>query len=524
MNLTANQGPREVNKWLITIAVMAGTFMEIIDTTVVNVALPHMAGSLSAGVDEATWVLTAYLVSNAVVLPITGWLSALFGRKRFLMICLVLFTVASMLCGSAPNLESLIVFRVFQGIGGGALQPISQAILLESFPVRERGMAMAVWGIGVIFAPIVGPLLGGWITDNLSWRWAFYINFPIGVLSLIMTALFIFDPKYIKEQKAGSIDYIGLGFLVVGLGALQVVLDKGEREDWFSSDFIVRLAIISVVALVLLIYWELKTKHPVVDLRLFKERNYASGVTIFFFFGFVLYGSIMLLPLYLQTIMGYDATLAGWALAFGGVGSLMILPIVGRLTQVIDGRWLIGGGLAINALAVYMMSNYNTQVDFFTAWFPRFIQGIGLGTTFVSLTTLTMSRISQEKMGNATGIFNLMRNLGGSFGIATATTLLYRRAQFHQTRLVEHLTPLNLPFQVWQERMGKVFSWLPHNWHWWQFKQPLAGLYVEVQRQAQMLSFCDDYWFFTIVFLALLPLVFLMRRAPEGAPEPGPGH
>ncbi|MEJ2223698.1 MAG: DHA2 family efflux MFS transporter permease subunit [Syntrophobacterales bacterium] len=294
MNLTANQGPREVNKWLITIAVMAGTFMEIIDTTVVNVALPHMAGSLSAGVDEATWVLTAYLVSNAVVLPITGWLSALFGRKRFLMICLVLFTVASMLCGSAPNLESLIVFRVFQGIGGGALQPISQAILLESFPVRERGMAMAVWGIGVIFAPIVGPLLGGWITDNLSWRWAFYINFPIGVLSLIMTALFIFDPKYIKEQKAGSIDYIGLGFLVVGLGALQVVLDKGEREDWFSSDFIVRLAIISVVALVLLIYWELKTKHPVVDLRLFKERNYASGVTIFFFFGFVLYGSIML--------------------------------------------------------------------------------------------------------------------------------------------------------------------------------------------------------------------------------------
>ncbi|MEJ2070807.1 MAG: DHA2 family efflux MFS transporter permease subunit, partial [Syntrophobacterales bacterium] len=295
-----------------------------------------------------------------------------------------------------------------------------------------------------------------------------------------MTALFIFDPKYIKEQKAGSIDYIGLGVLVVGLGALQVVLDKGEREDWFSSDFIVRLAIISVVALVLLIYWELKTKHPVVDLRLFKERNYASGVTIFFFFGFVLYGSIMLLPLYLQTIMGYDATLAGWALAFGGVGSLMILPIVGRLTQVIDGRWLIGAGLAINALAVFMMSNYNTQVDFFTAWFPRFIQGIGLGTTFVSLTTLTMSRISQEKMGNATGIFNLMRNLGGSFGIATATTLLYRRAQFHQTRLVEHLTPLNLPFQVWQERMGKVFSWLPHNWHWWQFKQPLAGLYVEV--------------------------------------------
>jgi DHA2 family multidrug resistance protein len=524
MNQTPDNGRPEVNKWLITIAVMAGTFMEIIDTTVVNVALPHMAGSLSAGVDEATWVLTAYLVSNAVVLPITGWLSSLFGRKRFLMICLSLFTITSMLCGSAPNLGSLIVFRIFQGIGGGALQPISQAILLESFPVQERGMAMAVWGIGVIFAPIVGPLLGGWITDNLTWRWAFYINLPIGIFSLIMTALFIFDPAYIKEQKAGSIDYVGLGFLVVGLGALQVVLDKGEREDWFSSNFIVILTIASITALILLIYWELKTRHPVVDLRLFKERNYAAGVTIFFFFGFVLYGSIMLLPLYLQTIMGYDATLAGWALAFGGVGSLMVLPIVGRLTQVIDGRWLVGIGLFINAVAVYMMSNYNTQVDFFAAWFPRFIQGLGLGTTFVSLTTLTMSRISQEKMGNATGIFNLMRNLGGSFGIATATTLLARRSQLHQSRLVEHLTPLNLPFQVWQHRISEALPGLPPNWQWWQHKEPLGALYMEVHRQAQMLSFCDDYWFFTIVFLALLPLVFLMRRAPKEAEGPAMGH
>jgi MFS transporter, DHA2 family, multidrug resistance protein len=525
MNLNpASNGPPEVNKWLITIAVMAGTFMEIIDTTVVNVALPHMAGSLSAGVDEATWVLTAYLVSNAIVLPITGWLSALFGRKRFLMICLVLFTVASMLCGSAPNLESLIVFRIFQGIGGGALQPISQAILLESFPVQERGMAMAVWGIGVIFAPIIGPLLGGWITDNLSWRWAFYINLPIGILSLVMTALFIYDPEYIKKQKAGSIDYIGLAFLVVGLGCLQVVLDKGEREDWFSSAFIVRLAIMSITALILLIYWELKTRHPVVDLRLFKERNYAAGVTIFFFFGFVLYGSIMLLPLYLQTLMGYDATLAGWALAFGGIGSLLVLPIVGRLTQIIDGRWLVGAGLLINALAVYMMSNYNTQIDFFTAWFPRFVQGFGLGTTFVSLTTLTMARISQEKMGNATGIFNLMRNLGGSFGIAAATTLLARRAQLHQSRLVEHLTPLDAPFQVWQHRMSEVIPGLPPNWHWWQYPQPMGALYLEVQRQAQMLAYGDDYWFFTLVFLALLPLVFLMRRAPRTAEGPGPGH
>jgi DHA2 family multidrug resistance protein len=524
MNQSANNGPPAVNKWLITIAVMAGTFMEIIDTTVVNVALPQMAGSLSAGVDEATWVLTSYLVSNAIVLPITGWLSALFGRKRFLMICLALFTGTSMMCGSAPNLETLVLFRVFQGVGGGALQPISQAILLESFPVRERGMAMAIWGIGVVFAPIIGPLLGGWITDNLSWRWAFYINLPIGILSLVMTALFIFDPEYIKKQKAGSIDYVGLAFLVLALGCLQVVLDRGERLDWFSSAFIFRLAIMSITALGLLIYWELKTKHPVVDLRLFKERNYAAGVTIMFFFGFVLYGSIMLLPLYLQTLMGYDATLAGWAVAYGGVGSLIILPIVGRLTQVMDGRWLVGAGLIINMVAVYLMSNYNTQIDFYTAWWPRFIQGFGLGTTFVSLTTLTMSRISQEKMGNATGIFNLMRNLGGSFGIATATTLLSRRAQFHQSHLVERLTPLDLTFQDWQQRMGQVLPGLPPDWQWWGLKQPLAGLYLEVQRQARMLAFCDDYWFFTLLFLALLPLVLLMRKAPESPEGPGKGH
>ncbi len=287
-----------VNKWLITIAVMAGTFMEIVDTTVVNVALPHIAGSMASSADETTWVLTAYLVSNAIILPITGWLSSLFGRKRFLLLCLILFTVSSMLCGAATSLGMLIVFRIIQGLGGGALQPISQAILLETFPVRERGMAMALWGIGVIIAPIVGPVMGGWVTDNLTWRWAFYINLPIGIFSVLLTWMFIFDPDYLKRKRAGSIDYWGLGLLVVALGALQVVLDKGEREDWFSSAFITRLAIISAVALMALIWRELKTEHPVVDLRLFKERNYASGVTIMFFFGFVLYGSIMLLPLF----------------------------------------------------------------------------------------------------------------------------------------------------------------------------------------------------------------------------------
>jgi DHA2 family multidrug resistance protein len=523
MILPKNNNQVEVNKWLVTIAVMAGTFMEIVDTTVVNVALPHIAGSLASSVDETTRILTAYLVSNAVVLPITGWLSALFGRKRFLMLCITLFTISSMLCGAATSLGELIVFRIFQGAGGGALQPISQAILLETFPVEERGMAMAIWGIGVIIAPIVGPVMGGWVTDNLTWRWAFYINLPIGLISLVLTFLFIFDPDYIRSQRAGSIDYWGLGLLIVGLGALQVVLDKGERDDWFSSAFITRLAIIAAVALIILIYHELKTRHPVVDLRLFKERNYASGTTIMFFFGYVLYGSIMLLPLYLQTIMGYDATLAGWALAFGGIGSIMIMPVVGRLTMVMDSRKIVFMGLILNAYAVYLMSQYNTTINFFHAWFPRFVQGFGLGSTFVALTTLTMSRISQEKMGNATGIFNLMRNLGGSFGIATATTLLSRRSQFHQSRLVEHLTPFSLPFTEWQHRMYQALPDLGHNWQWWNAPQAMAGLYHEVLRQAQMLAFCDDYYFFTIVFLLLLPLVFLMRRPPKNAVAEEPG-
>jgi len=524
MSTADNGSPIAVNKWLITIAVMAGTFMEIVDTTVVNVALPHIAGSLASSEDETTWILTAYLVSNAIILPITGWLSVLFGRKRFLLLCLTLFTCSSMLCGAATSLGILIVFRIFQGVGGGALQPISQAILLETFPVEERGMAMALWGIGVVIAPIVGPVMGGWVTDNLTWRWAFYINLPVGLFSLILTYLFIFDPEYLKRQRAGSIDYWGLGLLIVGLGALQVVLDKGEREDWFSSAFITRLVIVALVALGVLIYHELKTRHPVVDLRLFKERNYASGVTIMFFFGFVLYGTVMLLPLFLQTLMGYDATLAGWALAFGGVGSLMIMPVVGRLTMVMDSRKIVFVGLLINAYAVYLMGLYNTTIDFYHAWWPRFIQGFGLGATFVSLTTLTMSRISQEKMGNATGIFNLMRNLGGSFGIATATTLLSRRTQFHQSRLVEHLTPLSQPFNDWQRQMSQALPELGFNWQWWSAPEAMGGLYGEALRQARMLAFCDDYWFFTIVFLCLLPLVFLMRRSPKPDPIGAPSR
>jgi DHA2 family multidrug resistance protein len=514
--VTVNNGAsKEVNKWVITVAVMAGTFMELVDTTVVNVALPHIAGSLSAGVDESTWVLTSYLVSNAIVMPLTAWLSFRFGRKRLLMVCLALFTGASVLCGLATSLGELIFFRVFQGAGGGALQPISQAVILEAFPVQERGMGMAVYGIGAIFAPIVGPVMGGWITDNLTWHWAFFINLPVGLVSLLLVWLFIYDPEYLRKQRAGVLDYWGVGFLIIGVSALQVVLDKGQRDDWFSSAFITRLAIIAGLAFIALIYRELKTRNPFVDLSLFKERNYASGVIVFFFYRFVLYGSLVLLPLFLQTLMGYDATLAGEVVAWGGISALIMMPIVGRLCSLVDNRILVTIGLLINAVAAYFMSQYNTQISYFAVAWPRFLQGIGLGMTFVPLIALTMSRVSQEKMGNATGIFNLLRNLGGSFGIAVATTLLTRRAQFHQSRLVEHVTALSLPLQDWVRRAGEIFSINLDPTHLWQAPQVLASLYQEVVRQAQMLSFCDDYWFFTLLFLVILPLVFVMRPGPN---------
>ncbi len=512
------------NRFLITVAVMAGTFMEIVDTTVVNVALPHIAGSLSAATDEATWVLTSYLVANAIILPITGWLSSLFGRKRFLMLCLALFTASSMLCGSSTSLGMLIFFRVLQGLGGGGLQPISQAILLETYPVERRGMAMALWGIGVIFAPIIGPLLGGWLTDNYSWRWAFYINFPVGVVSLGLTALVIFDPPYIRALRAKRIDYLGLAFLSVGLGALQVVLDKGEREDWFNSAFIVRLSLVSLVALILLVYRQLTVKDPVVDLRLFKERTYASGVVTVFF--------CRLCPLWQRYAaalvspdpdglrrgdrrLGPGLWRGGLAAghAFGGAADHAGgQPPAHRVRPAGQCSVSLSDALFTTSRSILPLPGT-----------PRFIQGIGLAFVFVPLTTLTMSRIPPEKMGNATGIFNLMRNLGGSFGISTAATLLAQRSQWHQSRLVEHLTPWDYSFQNWLSQVGSLLGLGPGATYW-QLPQALGLLYRETIRQAQVIAYCETYLFFTFIFLLLLPLLLVMRSTGRPAGPPPAGH
>jgi DHA2 family multidrug resistance protein len=510
-----------VNKWVVALTVMVPTFIEVMDTSVVNVSLPHIQGSLNAGLDEVTWVLTSYLVSNAIIIPITGWLASVFGRKRYLLFSIITFTVSSMACAAAPSLPVLIIARIFQGLGGGGLQPLSQAILLETFPVVEHGLAMAVFGMGVVMAPIIGPVLGGWITDNLSWRWVFYINLPVGIVAVGLAMLFIFDPEYIKRKRT-DIDTWGLFLLTVGLGALQIVLDKGEREDWFASNFIVSLSIVAAVALTVFVIVELRVEHPVVDLRVFRDRNFLAGnINIFTGFG-CMFGSFVLLPLYAQNLMNYTAFWAGLVLGPGGVASFFIMPIAGVLMRKgVRPRNLLALGLTIMASAIWMMSRFNLEASFVDIALPRFLQGFGLGLFFVPLATATYMTIPREAMGNASGIFNLLRNLGGSFGVAFSATLLSQRAQLHQSFLVEHVTPYDPAFQI---RYEQILQWLStHHTGMANSTTVLGLLYREVLRQANMLAFNDTFWILAVMTAALVPLTLLFRRGTGGAP-PGAAH
>jgi len=510
------------NPWVIALTVMLATFMEVLDTSVANVSLPHIAGDLSAGVDESTWVLTSYLVSNAIVLPLTGWLSSIFGRKRFYMTCVLIFTISSFLCGIAPSLGLLVFFRVIQGAGGGALQPISQAILVESFPKNKQGMAMALYGMGVVVAPIIGPTLGGWITDDYSWHWIFFINIPVGILSLLMTSLLIHDPAYLvrRQLKGLKIDYTGLGLLAVGLGFLQVVLDKGQREDWFSSDFIVWCSVLAVVGLVGALFWELTREDPIVDLRMLKERNFAIATFTMFMLGFVLYGSTVLLPIFLQTLMGYTAMLSGLVLSPGGLFTLLLLPIVGRLSQRFEARWLVAVGLMITGYALLDMANFNLEIDFWTALKAWTFSRMGMAFLFVPINVMAFYYIPKEKMNNATGIINLARNIGGSVGIANVTTMLARRAQVHQSILVSHLTPLDPAYQ--SAISGASHFLMQQGSSATQALQQAQGLiYGNMVRQSTMLAFVDSFRLLGLTFLAMIPLMFLMKTAkPHGA---GPG-
>jgi DHA2 family multidrug resistance protein len=511
-----------MNKWIVSLTVMLPTLIEIIDTSVVNVSLDHIRGSLSAGIDESTWTITSYLVSNAIVIPMTGWLSRLFGRKRYLIFSIAMFTVSSLLCGSAWNLQSLVFFRILQGIGGGALQPISQSILLETFPQRQHGMAMAIFGVGIMFGPIVGPLLGGWITDNWSWHWIFFINIPIGLVSILMTLFFIVDPPYMKRMKM-KIDYWGLGFLAVGLGCLQIVLDKGEREDWFSSDLISWLTAISVLSLILFVIVEFFAEHPILNLKTFRNRTFSTGNIVMFFAFFNLFGSIVLLPIYLQTLMGYNATLAGMVLGPGGVATLIAMPIAGRLVTKVNPKGLLAFGLIVSAYSTYLMSRFNLLADFDTVIWPRIVLGIGMGFLFIPLTTLTMAQIKKEDMGNASAIYNLLRNLGGSFGVAFVTTVLSRRAQFHQSHLVDRLTPFDSGYQLATAQTSQFL-------HYKGLGSGIADqaglgmIYNRLLREASMISFNDAFHVLSVLMILVLPLVLIMRRPKGGGPVPPGAH
>jgi DHA2 family multidrug resistance protein len=503
-----------MNKWLVALTVMLPTLIEIIDTSVVNVSLDHIRGSLSAGIDESTWTITSYLVSNAIIIPMTGWLSRLFGRKRYLIFSISLFTLSSFLCGTAWSLQSLVLFRVMQGIGGGALQPISQSILLETFPRRQHGMAMAIFGIGIMFGPIIGPLLGGWITDNWSWHWIFYINVPIGIISILLTMIFIVDPPYMKRMKL-KIDYWGLMFLALGLGCLQVVLDKGQQENWFSSNFIVFLSIISAVSLIFFVFVEFYAEHPIVNLKAFRNISFSTGNLIMFMGFFNLFASIVLLPIYLQALMGYTSFLAGLVLGPGGVATLIALPVAGALVNKVNPKFLLAFGIIVNAFSTHLMSNFNLYADFWTVIWPRIVLGIGMGFFFIPLTTLTMSGIKKEDMGNATAIYNLIRNLGGSFGVAFVTTMLSRRAQYHQTHLVEHVTPFDSSYQIFSEQSSQFLQYRGFE-DTLSEQGGLAFIYKELLRHASMMSFNDAFYLVSILMIIVLPLVFFMKKEKAG--------
>jgi MFS transporter, DHA2 family, multidrug resistance protein len=515
-----------VSPWLIAATVMLATFMEVLDTSIANVSLPHIAGSLSATVDESTWVLTSYLISNAIVLPLTGWLSMLFGRKRLFIGCVIIFTISSFLCGLAPNLFLLIFFRVLQGAGGGGLQPISQAILVESFSRKKQGMAMAVYGMGVVVAPIIGPTLGGWITDSFSWRWIFFINVPVGVVAILMTTALVHDPPYLvrKTLKQGlKIDFIGLGLLSVGLGFIQVMLDKGQTDDWFESRFIVTCAVIGVLGLVGVVLWELRQPEPLVDLRLFTQRNYSMATFMMFAMGVILYGTTVLLPILVQTLMGYTAQWAGLVLSPGGLITLFVMPLVGRLLGIFQPRWLVVCGLVILGFGMFRLSELSLETGFWTFVSVWTFSRAGMPFLFVPINVMAFAYVPREKTNSATGLINLTRNMGGSVGISLVTAAQSHMAQVSQSTLASNVTAMN---PIYASRLQHLQGALlaagssPAQ----AAQQAQAMLYNEVLRQSAMVSYVDVFRILAWVCVALIPLMFFMKPIKARAGSSVPVH
>jgi DHA2 family multidrug resistance protein len=507
------------NPWVIAMTVTLATFMEALDTSIANVAMGHIGGSLSASRDEATWVLTSYLVANAVVLPISGWIANRIGRKRFYMSCVLLFTMASFFCGIAPTLGILVFCRVLQGAAGGGLQPSEQSILADTFPPHKRSMAFAVYGMAVVMAPVLGPTFGGWIVDNYSWRWIFFINIPVGILSLYLTNRVVEDPPYLAEirRRREGVDYWGLGLLVITIGALQTMLDKGQEDDWFSSRFIVTLFVIAAVGLVVFVWRQLRVEHPILDLRLLAQRNVGTTMFVMFMVGVSLYSSTVLIPQFLQEIMGYSAEQAGMAVSSGGIALMFLFPVAGAVAPKFDPRKLVAMGFIITTFGLFRMTGLNLNVSFGMAVSWRVVIALGLPFLFIPINTLCYAGIPQEKYNEVSGLSALMRNLGGSVGISFVTTLLARLTQKHLAMLAAHTVNGNGPFDAlragmasaWRQRAGGA---MPDA-----MEHAGAQIYGMAQIQARLLSYVDVIWVMVALTSILIPLPFLMRRPKRAA-------
>jgi len=498
-----------VNKWVVAGTVMLGTMMAVLDSSIVNVALPDMRGTLGATVDEITWVVTGYILANVLIMPIVGMLSSRFGRKNFYLASIASFTLASMACGVSHTLSAIVVWRVIQGIGGGVLITVSQAILRETFPAEEQGLAMGIYGLGVVLAPAFGPTLGGWITDQYSWPWVFFINVPIGVLNLLLVSRFIEDPAYL-ERKKGRIDWAGLAFLMIGLGALQLMLENGEKDNWFDSAFITRLAVLATVGLIFFIWRELKTDGPAVDIRLFKNSAFASATAIGGILGLGLYAALFLLPIFLQSLLGYSAMESGLVLMPRGLAMAVLMPLAGRAYNRIGPRMLVGVGLAVSAYSFYALSNLTTSVGFWDLFWPQLWQGVGFGLIFVALSTAALATVERSRMTAAAGLYNVVRQVFGSVGVALAATQLTAGTTRYHDTLVQKLTVTNPVTQSWlhmviggmRAKGADAFT---------ATKQALALLDGTVMRQAAVLAYNHVFVLIAVLFVICLPLVFFLK-------------
>lgn len=509
----------DVNPWLIAVAVILPAFMEVIDTSIASVALPYIAGSLSASYDEATWVLTFYLLSNAIVLPASAWFSLRFGRRRFLIASVIIFTIASFFCGSAGSLVMILIARLIQGAGGGGLQPLSQAILTESFPPEKRGLAMAMFGLGVVVAPILGPTLGGWLTENYSWRWAFYINIPIGVVAVLLVLRYVKDPPYIQHANPGKLDSLGFGLLALGLGCMQLILDRGQQDDWFGAVWIRWALVIMIVCLAGFVISQLTREKTLVDLSVFKYRNFTFGCILIFLFGAAVYSAVTLLPLYFQTMMDYSAWWAGLVVSPRGIGAICAMPLVGILVSKIDTRILVTTGFTVFAICSLFWGGITLQIGPWSLLLPIIVSGFALGMVFVPLSTVTLGELPAEAVGNGSGLYNLMRNIGGSIGISIVDTILVRHQQLHRNELAQNLAQASPILQHSLHSFTSLFSSFASNVM--AQKQAVAQVGQLLDQQATLWSYVDDFRYMAFACFCCVPVVWMLKRvrgrAPAGA-------